>query len=312
MKAAQFNTYGDTSVIEINENAENVQAKAGQILVEVVSAGLNPVESAIRKGYMQQMLPLSLPANIGGDFSGVVAAVGSGVTQFKVGDEVYGIANQFKGGSGSVAAYVTANTANTALKPASIGHTEAAGLPLVGTSAIQALTEHIHLRSGQKLLIHGGAGGIGSIAVMLAKSLGAYVVATAGTDSIEFVKSLGADEVIDYKTQDLASLVHDFDAVFDTVGGEVTGKSISVLKSGGILVSMAGQVDPESAKAKGITALTQMTKGDTSQLDALRELVEAGKIKPLVGQVFPFDQAKAAYDLLENGSIQGKVVIEIK
>jgi NADPH:quinone reductase-like Zn-dependent oxidoreductase len=312
MKAAQFNKYGDTSVIEINENAENPQVTAGQILVEVASAGINPVESAIRNGYMQQMLPLTFPANLGGDFSGVVLLLGKDVTGFNIGDEVYGIANPFKSGSGSVAGYVVANAASSALKPGSVSHDQAAALPLAGSSAVQAIEEHLSLQPGQKILIHGGAGGIGSLAIMLAKSHGAFVAATVSTADVEYAKSLGADEVIDYKTQDFTALINEFDVVFDTVGGDVTNKSISVLKSGGILVSMAGQPDQELAKKLNVTALTQMTRGDTAQLDRLGELVDEGKIKPVVDKIFPFDEAKEAYDYLETGHFRGKIVIKIK
>lgn len=311
MKAAQFSTYGPASVIEINATTPEPEPSSGQILVKVSAAGINPVESAIRNGYMKDMLPLTLPAIVGGDFSGVITEVGEGVTEFAVGDEVYGLGNPFKGGSGAVAEFVSVQATTTGLKPESIDHFGAAALPLAGTSALQAIEEHIAIKEGQKILIHGGAGGVGSLAILLAKLNGAYVTATASTEALEFVTSLGADEVIDYKTQDFTTLVSDYDAVFDTVGGEITNKSIPVLKKGGILVSMAGQPDQELAKKHEVTALTQMTKGDTDQLTRLATLVDEGKIKPLIDTVFPLGETKEAYTLLDEGHPKGKIVIDI-
>lgn len=312
MKAAQYNKYGDTSVIEINDSATAPQPQKGQILVEVVAAGINPVEAAIRNGYMQQMLALMFPVTLGGDFSGKITGVGEEVTEFQIGDEVYGIANPFKGGTGAVAKFVCANASNSALKPTTIDDIKAAGLPLVGASALQAIEEHINIQEGQKILIQGGAGGVGSMAISIAKMHGAYVATTASTDAIDFVKSLGADEVIDYSTQDFATIIKDYDAVFDTVGGETTNKSIPVLKKGGVLVTMAGKPDEELAKQHEVTALSQMTKGDTAQLTRLKELVDEGKIKPIVDKTFPLAEAKEAYEYLEKGHPKGKIVITIK
>lgn len=312
MKAAQFNSYGSPDVIEINPNANKPAVKSGQILVEVHAAGINPIESAIRNGNVQQMLKLDFPANTGGDFSGVILEVGANVPEFNVGAEVYGIASQFKGGSGAAAEFASANASNVGFKPKSVDHTQAAALPLVGTSALQAIEEHIKLQSGQKILIQGGAGGIGSLAVQLAKSLGAFVAATAATDDVGFVKSLGADEVIDYKSQDFTKVIKDYDAVFDTVGGETTNKSLEVLKKGGILVTMSGQPDEEKAKELEVTVIKQMTQGTTEQLNKLAELVDKGTIKPQVTQTFPLDQTKEAYTLMETKHPKGKIVISVR
>lgn len=312
MKAVQFTTYGSPDVLAVNENATIPQISEGHILVEVAAASINPVESAFRNGYMQKMMPLTFPATTGGDFSGKVTAVGEGVTGFAVGDEVYGVANPFKGGSGAVAEFVSASAVSSAHKPTSIDHTQAAALPLVGTSALQALEEHIELKAGQKILIHGGTGGVGSMAIILAKMHGAYVVTTGSGEASEFLKGLGADEVIDYKTQDFSKTLNDIDAVFDTVGGETTTKSFAVLKKVGIIVSMAGQPDAELAKKHGVTAIGQMTKGSTEQLTRLAELVDTGKVKPVIDKTFPLAQAKDAYQYLEQGHPKGKIVITIK
>ncbi|MBI4080921.1 MAG: NADP-dependent oxidoreductase [Candidatus Levybacteria bacterium] len=312
MKAAQYNTYGDSSVIEINSNAPQPVLKEGQVLVAVHAASINPFDYKLRFGYMKDGIPLSFPVTLGGDFSGIVTDVAKSVTEVQIGDAVYGQALIVNGGSGSLAEYAAANTKNISQKPKKVTFLEAASLPLVGVSAVQALEEHIKLYSGQRIVIHGGAGGIGSIAIQLAKHLGAYVITTVGTADVDFAKHLGADEVIDYKTQKFEEIVENVDAVFDTVGGETTNKSFAVLKKGGVLVSMAGQPDPDLAKQHGVTALTQSTGTIAGRLNRLAELVDQGVIKPQIDKVFPLDQAAQAFDYLEKGHPKGKVVVKIK
>lgn len=197
MKAAQINAYGGSEVVEMNGQAPTPAVVDGSMLVEVHAAGVNPVDWKIREGYMQKMVPLKFPATLGGDFSGVVMEVGNTVSAFQPGDEVYGQAIIVGSGSGSFAEFVSANAGSAAQKPKTVNHTEAAALPLAGVSALQALTEHMSLFKGQKILIHGGAGGIGTIAVQLAKHLGAYVATTAAGGDATYGKELGADEVID-------------------------------------------------------------------------------------------------------------------
>jgi alcohol dehydrogenase len=258
------------------------------------------------------MVPLSFPATLGGDFSGVVAEVGEAVFDFTVGDPVYGQAILLNGGSGSLAQFVAANTANTARKPQNVNYVEAAALPLAGVSALQALEEHIKLEPGQRILIHGGAGGIGTIAVQLAKSMGGYVATTVRADDKDYVKELGADQMIDYKNEAFEEILKEFDAVLDTVGGETTNKSFQVLKKGGILVSMRGQPNPELAEKYGVTAIGQMTNTNTQHLNHLAELIEGGKIKVPLDTVFPLEQAREAFNHLEQGHPRGKVVLKIK
>lgn len=311
MKAAQYNAYGDSSVIEINENAPKPTLKEGQVMVEVHAASLNPFDYKVRRGYMKDMIPLTFPITIGGDLSGVVTEVAPGVTEFAVGDAVYGQSLVVNGGSGSLAEFAAANTKNTAKKPENLSFAEAASLVLVGVSALQALEDHMHLMSGQKILIHGGAGGIGTIAIQLAKHLGAYVATTVGTDSIDYAKSLGADEAIDYKTQQFETMIHDYDAVYDTVGGETLEKSYGVLKKGGILVSMT-QVDEKKAEEMGVTAIGQNTGTNTDRLNRVRELIDSEVIKPQIDKTFTLDEARAAYDYLENSHPKGKVVVTVK
>lgn len=312
MKTAQINTYGGNEVLEINENASKPTLAQGQVLVEVHAASLNPVDRVIRAGYLKEMVPLSFPATLGGDFSGVVAEVGEAVSDFKVGDPVYGQAILLNGGSGSLAQFVAANAANTARKPQNVSYIEAAALPLVGVSALQALEEHIKLEKGQKILIHGGAGGIGTIAIQLAKSLGGYVATTVRTDDKNYVKELGADQVIDYQNEAFEEMLKEFDAVLDTVGGETTNKSFKVLKKGGILVSMLGQPNPELVEKYGVTAIGQSTNTNTQHLNRLAELIDSGKIKVELDKVFPLEQVQEAFKHLEQGHPRGKVVVKIE
>jgi alcohol dehydrogenase len=311
MKAAQINEYGDASVVHIAET-EKPAVDPGQVLVEVHAASVNPFDYKLRSGAMRDAIPLQFPVTLGGDIAGVVVEAGEGVSHVAVGDRVYGQANVVAGNSGAFAEYAATAGGQIAKAPSGIDLQQAASLPLVGVSAWQALVQHISLQPGQKIFIHGGAGGIGTLAIQIAKHLGAYVATTATDDGINAVETLGADEVIDYKSQDFSTVLHDFDGVFDTVGGDDFTKSLSVLKPGGVAVSMAGQADEAKASDLGVTALTQNTKVTTEALDALRGLVEAGAVKPQIGKVFPLDEIQAAFTALETHSVTGKVVIAIR
>jgi NADPH:quinone reductase-like Zn-dependent oxidoreductase len=258
------------------------------------------------------MMSLPLPLTLGGDFAGVVTEVGEGVTNFKAGDQVYGNAGAFKGGSGSFAEIVASNNTNASFKPTSLDFTQSAALPLVGASALQGIEEELKVQAGQKVLIQGGAGGIGSLAIQIAKMHGAYVATTVGTDDVAFVKSLGADEVIDYKTQDVMQVLKDVDGVFDTAGGEGTNKLFAIIKKGGKLISMAGQPDQEIAKQHEVTAVTQMTAVSTEQLKKLAALVDSGKVKVQIEKTFPFSEIKEAFVYFETQHPKGKVVVGIK
>lgn len=312
MKAVQINSYGGIEVLEINQNVPSPTPRDGQVLVENHAASINPIDWKIRAGYLKEMAPLSFPAILGGDFAGVITEVGQDVTDFKVGDEVYGSAIVLNGGSGAFAEEIAANATNIARKPKTVSLEEAGAFPLVGTSALQALEEHIKLQKDQKILIHGGAGGIGHIAIQLSKAIGAYVATTVSSDNIDWVKSLGADEIIDYKNQAFEELLKDIDCVFDTVGGETSDKSFQVLKKGGVIVSMLVQPNPELAKEYGVTAIGQNTVTNTARLDRLAELIDKGGIKVHVDKVFPLEEAKEAFKHLEEDHPPGKVVLKIK
>ncbi len=318
MKAAQYNSYGGPEVIEIKDVSEPALNK-GQVLVEVYAASINPIDWKVRAGYMKDMMPLKFPVTIGGNFSGVVQKIADDVTEFKIGDEVYGQALTLNGGSGSIAEFAASNVVNTAYKPKTVNHIEAASLPLVGVSVLQALEQHINLQSGQKILINGGSGGIGSIAIQLAKHIGAYVATTVSSEHVDFVKSLGADEVIDYKKENVSEKLHDFDAVFDTAGGESRDNAMKVLKegsprgeAGGIIVSMSGAPDEKLVEEYGVKAIGQNTDTSAKNLTRLAELVDQGVIKPQIDKVFTLDQAKEAFEYQETSHPKGKVVISIK
>lgn len=312
MKAAQYNKYGGPEVIEIISSAPKPVISAEQVLVEVYAASINPIDTGVRSGHFKDRVPLKFPITIGGNFSGVVVEVGEKVSEFKVGDEVYGQSLVLNGGSGAIAEFTASNDANTAVKPKNVTHLEAASLPLVGTSALQALEQHINLQSGQKILIHGGSGGIGSIAIQLAKSKRAFVATTVSGDSIDLVKKLEADKVIDYHNEAFENILEGYDAVFNTARGDAADKSFKVLKKGGILVSMTGAPDPDLAKQYSVQAVGQVTNTSTKNLTRLAELVDDGVIKPQIDKVFPLSDSREAFEYAETGHPKGKVVIKIK
>ncbi|HEU0143930.1 MAG TPA: NADP-dependent oxidoreductase, partial [Nitrososphaera sp.] len=280
-------------------------------LVKIKAAGINPVDWKIREGYMQQMIPLQFPSPLGMDFSGVIEKVGQGVSEFRQGDEVYGQASLLSGGSGAFAEMALANADTIAHKPKSLSHPEAAGLPLVGVSAWLALVETISLQKSQKILIHGGAGGIGSVAIQLAKHLGAYVATTVSTKDKQFAKELGADEIIDYQTQTFEELIRDYDAAFDTVGGETYSRSFKVLKRGGIIVSMLEQPNQELMKQFGVKAIFQFTQLTRDRLTKLAQWVDQNNIRVNVDKTFPLEEAGKALDYQRDVHPRGKVVLAI-
>lgn len=311
MHAAQIKKYGDPSVVEVTDIATPTISD-DQVLVAVHASSLNPFDTTMREGRAQQMSPLRPPFTLGGDIAGVVEAVGAKVTDFAVGDRVFGQANAIAGNSGALAEHAATASTQIAIAPSTLNFAQAASLPLVGVSALQALTEHIELRAGQKILITGGAGGIGRSAIQLAKHLGAYVATTVGTSDIETVTALGADEAIDYTSQDFTELLSGYDAVFDTVGSEEFSKALGILRRGGIAVSMIAQVDQARADELGVTAVSQFTQVTTAKLNRLRKLVEAGAIKPQVGKIFALRDIRDAFVARESGAVSGKIVIAIR
>jgi alcohol dehydrogenase len=323
MKAAQIKTYGDSELVEINPNAPSLNDPSeAMVLVTVKAAGVNPSDWKTREGFFKEMVPLQFPATLGSDFSGVIEKVGervsssTSISDLKLGDEVYGQAGAFAGGSGAFAEMALAKADTIAHKPKTLTHEEAACLPLVGVSAWQALVETMRLTNGQKILIHGGAGGIGSIAIQLAKHHGAYVATTVSTNDIQFVKEeLGADEAIDYKTQTFEDVLpRDFDAVFDTVGGETYTRSFKVLKRGcgGIIVSMLEQPVQELMDQFGVKAVFLFSQTNRERLTKLAEWVDQNNIRVNVERTFPLDEARAALDYQRDVHPRGKIVLAMQ
>ncbi|HEY2531729.1 MAG TPA: NADP-dependent oxidoreductase [Xanthobacteraceae bacterium] len=310
VKAARIHYYGGWEAVKIEE-ISLPKLRVAELLVRVHAAGVNPVDWKIRAGQLRQMMPLSLPFTLGCDFSGVVEELRPGVGNFKVGDEVYGQAPVFTGASGSFAeAVIIRTTGSIAPKPRNVDHTQAGALPLAGVSALQAITEHLRVSAGQTILIHGGAGGIGSMAIQLAKHLGARVVTTASADNMEYVRGLGADTVIDYQKEDFAE-ARGVDAVFDTVGGETYARSYRVLKKGGRIVSMLEKPRRDLMTEFGVEAMAQRTQVTTDRLNTLAQLVDQGVLEVHVAETFSPEQAAAAISRMEKGSLRGKVVLRI-
>jgi alcohol dehydrogenase len=310
MKSAQINRYGGSEVIEINQNTPEPTLSSGKVLVSINSAGVNPADWKIREGAFQQMIDLQFPFTLGMDFSGVIKQVGEGVSSdFKQGDEVYGQAGVINGGSGAFAEMALAKTESIANKPKRLSHVEAAALPLVGVSAWRALIENIGLSKGQRILIHGGAGGIGSIAIQLAKYLGAFVATTVSANDKVFVQELGADHVIDYMSQNFEDLLHDYDSVFDTVGGETYKRSFKVLKKGGIIISMLDQPNSELMNQYNVKAIFQFTQADRQRLTKLAEWADQNNIRVNTDRTFLLDEADKALDYQKDVHPRGKVVL---
>ena len=318
MKSARIKGYGSTrDVIEIEQNAPVPNDPSeGKVLAKIKAAGVNPIDWKISEGYLQQVMPIEFPATLGWDFSGIVEKTGAGVSDIKQGEEVYGQSSVVMGGSGTFAEMALANEDNIARKPITLSHKEAAGLPTVGVTAWQALVDTIGLSKGQKILIHGGAGGVGSIAIQLAKYLGAYVATTASEKDKQFVKEeLGADEIVDYKTQTFEDVLssHDYDAVLDTVGGETYTRSFKVLKRGsGIIVSTLEQPNQELMEKFGVKAIFVVSQVSRERLTKLAQWVDQNNIHVNVDRTFPLEDAAKALDHQRVAHPRGKVVLAMQ
>ncbi|MFB6396492.1 NADP-dependent oxidoreductase [Polymorphospora lycopeni] len=301
------------------------------VLVEVRAASINQLDEKIRLGEFKQILPYKLPLILGNDLAGVVGAVGSQVRAFAPGDEVY--ARPGKDRIGTFAERIAVAEADLALKPASVTMTEAAALPLVALTAWQALVERGNVQPGQKVLIHAGAGGVGSIAIQLAKHLGATVATTISGSNSGWVRELGADVTIDYRTEDFAEKLHDYDLVLDSLGGENLAKSLRVLRPGGKAIGISGPPDPAFAREIGLNPLLRLAiagislgirrqarkrgvnyeflfmRASGDQLAEISTLVDAGALRPVVGRILPFDETPEALSALAKGVPRGKVVV---
>ena len=312
MKAVQIHQYGEPVVLTLDE-IEPPEPAAGEVLVRVQAAGINPVDVKTRSGagglagkYGTEHFPIIL----GWDISGIVEQIGVGVTRFAVGDAVYGMP-RFPERAAAYAEYVTAPACELAHKPASIDHFEAAALPLVALTAWQALFEGTTLEPGHAILVHAAAGGVGHIAVQIAKWKGAFVVGTASGRNADFLKEIGVDQVIDYQKCRFEDEVSGLDVVLDTMRGEVRERSWQVLKPGGILVSILGPPSAETAAQYGVRATNILVHPDGEQLAQIAALVDAGKLKPNIDAVYPLAEAAQAHTHVANGHTRGKVVLQM-
>lgn len=314
MKAMIITGFGGPEVFQEKEIPKPI-AEVNEVLVRVYASSVNPVDYKIRQaGSWAGVKP---PAVIGYDVSGVVEAIGLGVKDFKVGDEVY-YTPEIPGRIGSYAEYHVANEAIVARKPKNISHVEAASVPLAGGTAWDALITRAQLKVGETVLIHGGTGGVGSMAVQIARAAGAYVYTTCSGKNAELAKQLGAHCVIDYKTENFADVIaketngEGVDVVFDTVGGEKIVNSIPVTKMNGRIVSVVDITgNTYMAHIKNITFYCLFLRRERYKLDYLRNLIERGQLKPLIAQVMPFTEVAKAHQLLEQGGIAGKIALSV-
>lgn len=303
MKAVQIKEYGDVNVLTYTDVARPKPNDDG-ILVKIHAAAVNPVDVKIRNGKGEKF-GMELPIILGADFAGTVENIGSKIKKFENGDAVYG-----KILIGCYAQYVIVKETELAKKPKNIDFDHAASIPMGALTAWQAIFDTAHLQSGQKILIHGASGGVGSMAVQLAKAKGAYVIGTASGSNQEFVENLGADEFIDYKSTDFENVVKDMDVVFDPIGGETHERSYHVLKKGGFLVSLVQEPSEKLMKKYGVQAEVMASEPNPQQLQQITALVEAGKIKTEVAKVLPLADAKKAQTLSTEGHLRGKIILK--
>lgn len=308
MKAVQINNFGDRSVLELNDDVPVILPASNQVLIKVKSASVNPVDWKIREGYLQPLLNHALPLTLGWDVSGEVHEVGNQVNHLNVGDAVYSRPDIAK--NGSYAEYITVDADEVAIKPKTLSWQEAAGVPLAALTAWQSLFDFTELKSGEQVLIHAGSGAVGQFAIQLAKHHGAIVYTTTSTRNIELVKSLGADHVIDYTTEDFSEL-RDMDVVFDTIGGETQAKSWQTLKSGGRLVSITENPDEAIAAKHNVSAFFCFIQPNREQLEKLAEMADAGNLKVNIDSEFSLDQVVEAHARSETGRAQGKIIINV-
>ncbi|EEA04386.1 Alcohol dehydrogenase zinc-binding domain protein [Burkholderia sp. H160] len=333
MKAFVVDRYGRKNGIRAGDMPEP-ELREDDVLIQIHAAGVNPLDSKIRDGEFKLILTYRLPLILGNDLAGTIVRVGSRVRRFKPGDEVY--ARPPKDRIGAFAEFIAITEDAVALKPRALSMEEAASIPLVGLTAWQALVERAQLKKGQKVLIHAGSGGVGTLAIQLAKHLGAIVATTASAANAGWMKQLGADIVIDYKKDDFAAVLKDYDVVVDTQGGKTLEKSLQVLKPGGKLIGIAGPPDPEFARQLGAawflrTAMRLLSyrirkaarrrdvgysflfmRADGDQLAQIAKLVDSAAIKPVIDRIFPFESTREALAYVETGRAKGKVVIKIR
>src|SRR5208337_3148760 len=308
MKAVRIHAYGDRSVLSF-EDAPKPEIQPDEVLVRIIAASVNPVDWKIREGYLKSMIPYEFPLTLGWDFSGVIEASGAEVSNFRVGEAVFSRPDIAR--NGTYAEYVAVRAAEIARKPKTISHLEAASLPLAGITAWETVVTIGQLAPGQRALIHAASGGVGSLAVQIAKWRRAHVVATTSAANMDLVKSLGADQVVDYRKGKLTESVRDMDLVVDTLGGEAQTSSWRVLRRGGTLVSTVSVPSVDEAKEFGVKSEFLFITPNAPVLDRLTDLVDTGKIRPLIGGEFALRNIADAHALSESGHTVGKIVLYV-
>ncbi|MEO8823985.1 MAG: NADP-dependent oxidoreductase [Ginsengibacter sp.] len=308
MKTIQIHKFGGPEVLKY-EDAERPTPANDEVLIKVYASGVNPVDWKIRAGLAQKSFPVNLPLIPGWDVSGEIEEVGSDILNFRKGDEVYSRPDLAR--NGTYAEYVVVKADQVNLKPKSIGHDKAAAVPLAGLTAWQGLFTHGNLKEGEKVLIHAASGGVGSFAVQFAKWKGAYVIGTASEENIDFLFELGADEAIDYKTEKFENKVKKVDLVFDLIGGETQKRSLKVIKKGGKLITTVRAENLEEAKEKNIEVIGYLAQSYPGDLQQIADLIDSGKIKPIVTEIYPLKEAQEAHRQIESHHTRGKIVLKV-
>jgi NADPH:quinone reductase-like Zn-dependent oxidoreductase len=308
MKAIRIHAYGNPETLTY-EDAPLPEAGAGDVRVRVHAAAVNPVDWKIRAGYLASMISYQMPLTLGWDVSGVVDQVGADVTHLSVGDPVYSRPDITR--NGTYAEYAVVRASEVAAKPETLSHNEAAAVPLAGLTAWQALFDHAQLKKGERVLIHAGAGGVGSFAIQFAKWAGAHVIATGSAASEALIRDLGADEFVDYRAQRFEEVLAKVDVVLDTIGGETQARSIQLLNSGGRLLSVVGAPDAGALAKVGATGGAFMVQPSSEELGSIAQLIDAGTVRVLIDSVFPLSEARAAHEKSQTGRAKGKIVLEV-
>jgi NADPH:quinone reductase-like Zn-dependent oxidoreductase len=303
MQAIRVHDYGGPEVLVL-EQAPRPEPKADEVLIRVKAAGVNPADWKYRSGAYKQFMPLQFPWTPGLEGSGTIESVGANVTAFKKGDDVYGFV------TGGYAEYALAKANEIQPKPRSLTFEEAASLPVGALTAWGALIESAKIEAGQRVLVHGAAGGVGAYVVQLARWKGAHVTGTASTRNVEFVRSLGAENVIDYSATRFETVIHDMDVVIDTVGGDLAERSFQVLRPSGIYVTVAGRLAEDAGKAQKITARSG-GRAPAENLKQISELINTKKLKPVTSTVFPLAEARQAHELSQTGHGRGRIILHV-
>jgi NADPH:quinone reductase-like Zn-dependent oxidoreductase len=310
MRAIRVHAYGDPSAMRLERIPPPVP-RPGEILVRVHAASVNPVDWKVCDGMLREQLAMELPFTPGGDFAGVVVECGAGVTAFSPGDPVFGMTSTPGYRSGAFAEFVAVRAADAAKKPASLDMGHAAAVPLAALTAWQALFDRAEIRENQKILIHAGAGGVGGFAIQFARHAGAHVIATASAANADFLRDLGAEQVIDYRATAFETVLNDLDAVIDLIGGETQARSYAVLRRGGVLVNAWGAIMRDKADAAGVRGVKVAVAANGAQLSEIAALIDAGAVRITLARCLPLARIAQAYALSRDGHVRGKIVLTV-